>query len=137
MISNQAPEEETSKILVINWSDKVEGSGENIDSPLCGGLYKEEEDSLVPWSGKDTYAKMNCLTWSKVNNDWIVPEDQYDQEFKNCRGSIHIGRFRSQNLKEKRKTEDTCSKYAGSAKFNSIPRKKICNTHQVLQGSMT
>ena len=25
--------------------------GDNIDSPLCGGLYKEEEDSLVPWSG--------------------------------------------------------------------------------------
>ena len=70
MISNQAPEEETSKILVINWSDKVEGSGENIDSPLCGGLYKEEEDSLVPWSGTDPDAKMNCFTWSKKNDDF-------------------------------------------------------------------
>ena len=41
MISNQAPEEETSKTVVIKWSDKVEGSGDNIDSPMCGGLYKE------------------------------------------------------------------------------------------------
>ena len=65
---------------------------------------------------------MNCFTCSKENDDWIVPEDQYNEEFKNWRGPIHNGQFRSQNLKEKRKTEGTCSKYAGSAKFNGIPR---------------
>ena len=48
-ISNQAPEGETSTMVVVKWSDKVEGSGDDIDSPLCGGLYKEEEGSLVPW----------------------------------------------------------------------------------------
>ena len=42
-IINQAPEGETSTMVVFKWSDKVEGSGDNIDSPLCGGLYKEEE----------------------------------------------------------------------------------------------
>ena len=59
IISNQAPEGETSTMVVVKWSDKVEGSGDNIDSPLCGGLYKEEEDSLVPQSGTDPDAKMN------------------------------------------------------------------------------
>ena len=38
-MSNQAPEGETSTMVVVKWSDKVEGSGDNIDSPLCGGLY--------------------------------------------------------------------------------------------------
>ena len=57
-ISNQAPEGETSKMVVVKWSDKVEGSGDDIDSPLCGGLYKEETD-IVSWSGKDPDAKMN------------------------------------------------------------------------------
>ena len=75
-INNQAPEGKTSTMVVVKWSDKVEGSGDDTDSPLCGGLYKEEEDSLVPWSGTDPDAKMNCFTWSKENNDWIVPEDQ-------------------------------------------------------------
>ena len=56
IISNQSPEGETSTMLVVKWSDKVEGSGDDIDSPLCGGLYKEEEDSLVPWSRTDPYA---------------------------------------------------------------------------------
>ena len=79
MISNKAPEEEASKMVVIKWSDKVEGSGNNSVSPLCGGLYKEEEDSLFPWSGTDPDAKMNCFNWSKENNDWIVPEDQYNE----------------------------------------------------------
>ena len=66
-------------MVVIKWSDKVEGSGDNIYLPLCHGLYKEEDNYLVTWSGTDPDAKMNCFTWSKVKNDWIVPEDQYDE----------------------------------------------------------
>ena len=75
MISNLALEEETSKIAVIKRSDKVEGSGDKIYSPLCGGLYNEEEDSLHPWSGTYPDSKMNFFTWYKENDDWIVPED--------------------------------------------------------------
>ena len=93
-------------MVVVKWSDKVEGSGDNIDSSLCGGLYKEEEYPLVPWKITYLNAKMNILTWSKEDNGWIVPEDQYNEEFKNCRGPIHNGQFRSQTLKEKRKTEE-------------------------------
>ena len=48
-----------STMIVVKCSYKVEEFGDNIDSPLCGGLYKEEEDSLVPWSGTDPDAKMN------------------------------------------------------------------------------
>ena len=78
MISNQDPEGETYKMVVVKWSDKVEGSGDNIDSPLCGVLYREEKDSLVPWSGTDPDAKIHCFTWYKENNDWIVPGYQYN-----------------------------------------------------------
>ena len=65
---------------------------------------------------------MNSFNWPKEENDWIVSGDQYNEEFKNWRGPIHNGQLRSQTLKEKIKTEETCSKYAGSAKFNVIPR---------------
>ena len=82
-------------MVVIKWSEKVEGSGDNIDSPLCGGLYKEEDDYLVTWSGTDPDTKMNIFNWSKDNNDWIVPEDKYNEELKNWRGSIHNGQLRS------------------------------------------
>ena len=53
--------------------------------------------------------------------------------------------FRSQTLKEKQNTEETCSKYAGSAKFNGIPRegkpaipiksyKDQCREHMINNG---
>ena len=64
-------------MVVVKLSEKVEGYRDNIDSPLCGGLYTEEENSLVTWSGTDPDANMNCFTWSKEDNDWIVPGDQY------------------------------------------------------------
>ena len=124
IISNIAPEGEISTMVVIKWSEKVEGSGDNIDSPLCGGLYKEEDNYLVPWSGTDPYSKMNCFTWSKDNNDWIFPGDQYNEEFKNWRGPINNGELLSKTLKENINIEETCSKYADSAKFNGIPREE-------------
>ena len=59
----------------------------------------------------------------KENDDCIVPEDQYYEEFKNWIEPIHNGQFCSQTLKEKRKIEATCSNYAGSAKFIGVTRK--------------
>ena len=122
IISNQSPERGPSTMVVVKQSDKVEGSGENIDAPLCRGLYKEEDNSLVPWSGTDPDARMNCFTWYKEDNDWIVPGDQYNEKLNNYRGPIHNGQFRSNTIQEKRKKKGTCSKYAGYAKFNGIPR---------------
>ena len=72
-----------STTVVIKWSEKFEVSGDNIYSPVCGVLYKEKDDSLVCWSGTDSDAKMNCFTWSKEKNYWIVSGDQYNEEFKN------------------------------------------------------
>ena len=41
IISHQYPEGGTSTLVVVKWSDNVEGHGDNIDAPLCGGLNKE------------------------------------------------------------------------------------------------
>ena len=49
IISNQALEVETSTMIVIKCSEKLEGSRDNIESPLCGGLYKKKKYSLVTW----------------------------------------------------------------------------------------
>ena len=79
IITNQYLEGGSSTMVIIKWSEKLEGSGDNIDSPLRGGLYQEENDSLVPWSVTDPDAKKNFFAWSKENNDWIVPVDQYNE----------------------------------------------------------
>ena len=93
IISNKAPEGGKSTMLVIKWSDKVEGYRDNIDAPMCGGLYKKYDVYLFNWSGTDPYSKMNCFTCSKEDNDWIVVEYQYNEEFKNWRGPIHNVQF--------------------------------------------
>ena len=46
-------------MAVVKWPENVEGSGHNIDSTLCSGLYKEEENYLVTCSGTDPDANMN------------------------------------------------------------------------------
>ena len=69
--------------MVVKLSDKEEGSGEKIDSFLCGGIYKEEESSLVTWLGTEPNSNMNCLTCSKEENYHIVPGDQYNKDIKN------------------------------------------------------
>ena len=109
-------------MVVVKCSDKVEGSRENIDATLYVVLYKREDNSLVTWSEIDPDANMNFFTCYKEDSDCIVPQDQYNEEFENWRGPINNGQFRLQTLKEKRNTEETCSNYSGSAKFNGITR---------------
>ena len=67
---------------------------------------------------------MISLTWSTDENDWIVLGDPYNEYFNNWKGTINNGQFLHNNIKEMIKTEEICSKYAGSVKFNGIPRKE-------------
>ena len=51
-------------MVVVKWPDKVEGLGEKIDDPLCGGLYREDYKHLFPWSETEPNAKMNFFACS-------------------------------------------------------------------------
>ena len=35
--------------VYLKWSDKVERLGDDIYAPLCGGIYKEDDGSIVTW----------------------------------------------------------------------------------------
>ena len=98
-------------MVVIKWSDTIKEPRVKVDGPLCGGLYKEDHGSIIPWSGTDPDANMNSFTWSTNENVCIILGDQYNEEFNNWRGPINNVQFRQQNLKEMRKTEETCSKF--------------------------
>ena len=105
-ISNQATERGIYIMVVIKRLDAIKGPRVKVDGPLCGGLYKEDHGSIIPWSGTDPDAKMNSFTSSTNVNDWIILGDQYNEEFNNWRGNINNGQFHDNNLKEMRKTEN-------------------------------
>ena len=46
-------------MVVVKWFYNMEGSGDEIVAPLCGGLYKEQDVSIIPWSGTDPDSSMN------------------------------------------------------------------------------
>ena len=59
ILISQDAQGEISTMVVVKFSDKMEGLVDNIDNTLCGRLYKDEDKYLVPWSGTYLYAKMN------------------------------------------------------------------------------
>ena len=132
-------------MVVVKLSYKVEGYVENIDATLWRGLYKEEDNSFVDFPVTDPYAKMNCFTWSKGDNYWIVPGYYYNEEFKNWQGPIHNGQLLLHTFKKKINTKDIWSKYEGYENFNGIPRegnpsipinsyKYQCRDHMISNG---
>ena len=94
-------------MVVIKCSDAIKEPRFKVDGPQYGGLYKEHNGSIIPWSGTDPDAKMNCFTWSTEENDWIFLGNQYNEDFNNWKGPINNGQFHQQNIKEMRKTEET------------------------------
>ena len=88
---------------------------------------------------------MSSFTWSTNKSYWIILEDQYNGYFDNWKGPINNGQFLQQNLKEMRKTEETCTQHSGSVKFNwvsmegksAIPIKSYhdqCREHMIRNG---
>ena len=73
----------TKTIVFLKWSDKVEGSGYRIFSPLCRGIYNEEDRSIVTWSVIYPYENINCFNCYIEDNEWIVSGHQYNNKFKN------------------------------------------------------
>ena len=55
-------------MLFLKCLDAIKGPIVKVNGPLCGGLYKEDFGSIVPWSGTDPDAKLNCFTWYKEEN---------------------------------------------------------------------
>ena len=80
-------------MVVIKWSDAIQGRRVKVDGPQCGGLYKEDNESIIPWSGTDPDAKMNSFTWSTEENNWIFLGGQYNEDFNNWKGPINNGQF--------------------------------------------
>ena len=62
-------------MVVIKWSVAIKESRVKVDGPQCGGLYKEDHKSIIPWSGTDPDANMNSFTWSTEENYWIFLGD--------------------------------------------------------------
>ena len=81
-------------MVVIKWLDTIKGQRVKVDGPQCGGLYKEDNESIIPWAGTDPDAKMNSFTWSTEENDWIFLGGQYNEDFNNWKGPINNGQFR-------------------------------------------
>ena len=70
-------------MAVIKWSDAIKGPKVKVDGPLCDGLYKENNGSIIPWSGTDPDAKMNSFTCSTDENFFIVLRYHYNEDFNN------------------------------------------------------
>ena len=70
-------------MVVIKWSDAIKGPRVKLYGPLCGGLYKEDHGSIIPWSVTDPDAKMNYFSCYIDDNDWIVLGDKYYEDFNN------------------------------------------------------
>ena len=70
-------------MVVIKWSDVIKGPRVKVDGPLCGGLYKEDNGSIITWSGTYPDSKINSFTWSTEENDWIFLGDQYNEVLNN------------------------------------------------------
>ena len=70
-------------MVVIKWSDAIKGPRVKVYGSLCGGLHKENNGSITPWSGTDPDANINSFAWPTEENDWIVLGDHYNEDFNN------------------------------------------------------
>ena len=59
------------------WDDQLPAKPEAVQ-PMFGGLFKDSEDKLIPWSGTDPDSNINCYSWDTSLEKWICADDLYD-----------------------------------------------------------
>ena len=76
--------------------------------PLVGGLFKDTDDSIVPWVGSDPDSQVNCWTWDPQAKEGAGAYTMTGriEGWSNQWGPVHPGQFRPQSIKEHRKTHD-------------------------------
>ena len=45
--------------------------------PIFGGLFKDSDDRIIPWSGTDLDSNVNCFTWNFKFSTWICKNDTF------------------------------------------------------------
>ena len=70
-----------------------------MDSASCGGLYKSEDEFIVPWQGTEPNTNTNFFNCYREDKHQILPKDRYNQYFKNWQGPIHNVKLQAQILK--------------------------------------
>ena len=86
----------------------MKGLGDDIISPLCGEIYKEEVLSIVTCSG----------TYTDINMNWLIPKKSSTITGDDTSITINYN-WRTQMRK---KVEEIGYNYAGSDKFSRILR---------------
>ena len=61
--------------------------------PMFGGLFKDSEDKIIPWSGTDPDSNINCFSWDTSLGNWICANDSYDPVAPSRQGPVHPGQY--------------------------------------------
>ena len=98
------------------WSD---GEEEEI-APVCGGLFKDKDDKLIPWSGTDPDSKHRHFSWNTSAKKWIClnVRGRTGPVGPKMQGPLHIGQFRPTDYKSISRVKDACTKFEGTARFS-------------------
>lgn len=97
----------------------VKGStGSTVIKPKDGGIYKEPNGNLVPFSSFDPDTKANIFSWDADKDEWIC--DDHDPNMPNHFGHIHPGQLRPTSVKDSLKTEVRCSTLSNPVVYNGL-----------------
>ena len=104
------------------WDAQLPTKPEAVQS-IFGGLFKDSEDRIIPWSGTDPDSNINCFTWDTTLGNWICADESFDPAAPNKQGPVHPGQYYPCSVKEERKVREACVQFTG-AKFNGISGSK-------------
>lgn len=87
-------------------------------SPTYGGLFKDPNGKLIPFTGSDPTSKANVFSFVPATSKWICAS--YDPTRIDQKGPSHPGQFRPTDLKAVQKTAQRCSNLDNPIIYNGL-----------------
>ena len=126
---NMSSEEESPSVTttpvttLLTWEESTKLSTSSIVCPKIGGLVKQDDGTLLAFSGTDPDKKVNVWSYDADKNTYVIEQDARNPNWTDQQGPSHVGQYRPRDIKQLLQIEKSCVTYTHTIKFLGLTSK--------------
>ena len=108
---------------LLTWEESTKLSTSSVVSPKVGGLVKQDDGTLLAFSGTDPDKKVNVWSYNADKDTYVIEQDDRNPLWTDQQGPSHVGQYRPRDIKQLLQIEKSCVTYTHTIKFLGLTAK--------------
>ena len=85
---------------LLTWEESTKLSTSSVVSPNVGGLVKQDDGTLLAFSGTDPDKKVNVRSYNADKDTYVIEQDDRNPLWTDQQGPSHVGQYRPRDINQ-------------------------------------